>query len=387
MAFDPTRPFGAWVGPRRPRILIVGESWGPQEEAMQEPFVGSAGQELWRMLGEAFPDVAPEEHARAKDSFKYYNAWIRDRGEWLEAAGIAFTSAFNLRPPDGKFDQWLVKRKELSADYRLPAFSRPNYLPPEHTIYLPRLFEEIAQSSPNVVVAMGNVPSWSLLQATNIGSIRGTTSNAPNSIFGSGGFKVLPTYHPLGVLRQWSWRPIVVADLMKAGREAASPLLIRQARKILVDPTILELEDWCAAQERSPSPLLSIDIETAQKLITCIGFANSRHEAVVIPFHDSRKSDGSYWADHGLECRAWGVVKRLCALPVGKLFQNGMYDLQYINRMGILPVRCTEDTMLLHHSELPEIQKGLGFLGSIYTNEPAWKLMRRRKADTVKKDE
>ena len=28
-----------------------------------------------------------------------------------------------------------------------------------------------------------------------------------------------------------------------------------------------------------------------------------------------------------------------------------------------------------------QMQKGLGFLGSVYTNEPAWKLMRRKRAD------
>ena len=42
--------------------------------------------------------------------------------------------------------------------------------------------------------------------------------------------------------------------------------------------------------------------------------------------------------------------------------------------------------MLLHHSLFPELQKGLGFLGSIYTNEASWKLMRGQD-DSNKKDE
>jgi hypothetical protein len=33
------------------------------------------------------------------------------------------------------------------------------------------------------------------------------------------------------------------------------------------------------------------------------------------------------------------------------------------------------------------MNKGLGFLASIYSNESSWKLMRRRKADTEKADE
>jgi len=43
--------------------------------------------------------------------------------------------------------------------------------------------------------------------------------------------------------------------------------------------------------------------------------------------------------------------------------------------------------MLLHHALYPELPKGLGFLGSIYTNEASWKLMRRERSDTVKRDE
>jgi hypothetical protein len=41
--------------------------------------------------------------------------------------------------------------------------------------------------------------------------------------------------------------------------------------------------------------------------------------------------------------------------------------------------------MLMHHSIMPEMQKGLGFLGSVYTDEPAWKLMRRKRADEPEK--
>ena len=96
---------------------------------------------------------------------------------------------------------------------------------------------------------------------------------------------------------------------------------------------------------------------------------------------------GNYWATPSREISAWKQVKRLLEAEVPKLFQNGMYDLQYIWRMGIRPRQCLHDSMLLHHSILPEMQKGLGFLGSVYTSEPAWKLMRRSRADTEKADE
>jgi hypothetical protein len=41
--------------------------------------------------------------------------------------------------------------------------------------------------------------------------------------------------------------------------------------------------------------------------------------------------------------------------------------------------------MLLHHALQPESLKGLGFLGSVYTDEGNWKQMRN--VGTVKRDD
>ena len=41
--------------------------------------------------------------------------------------------------------------------------------------------------------------------------------------------------------------------------------------------------------------------------------------------------------------------------------------------------------MLAHHALQPESAKGLGFMGSIYTDEGAWK--QERKVSTIKKDD
>jgi hypothetical protein len=43
--------------------------------------------------------------------------------------------------------------------------------------------------------------------------------------------------------------------------------------------------------------------------------------------------------------------------------------------------------MLLHHALQPESPKGLDFLGSVYTEEASWKLMRPRGKQTIKRDE
>jgi hypothetical protein len=72
-------------------------------------------------------------------------------------------------------------------------------------------------------------------------------------------------------------------------------------------------------------------------------------------------------------------------LNVPKVFQNGLYDIHFLwRKYGIAPARCEHDTMLLHHALHPEMLKGLGFLGSLYSTEPAWKLMRPKGKQTLK---
>lgn len=389
MSYTPSLPFAHTSGPRVARTVLVGEAWGEREEALGgRPFAGASGQELFRMLGEAMPEVAPALHAQVCEQMRYGDAWMSVRDKWLAEAGILLTNVLALRPPGNNLEALCVEKKQLPVGYIHPALSRGKYLRTEYLAEVERLGEEITQVAPNIVVAMGNTACWALLLATNIGTIRGAVTTGPSGGAATG-LKILPTYHPAAVLRQWQWRPIVVTDLVKARRESAFPELRRHARRVLVDPTLGEVQQWTREVLSHPGrvPYLSPDIETASGQITCIGFARDIDDALVVPFFDKRTASWSYWPTGHQEAAAWECVARLLESPIPKVGQNFIYDLQYITRMGIRPRNCLHDTMLLHHSIFPEMQKGLGFLGSVYTNESAWKLMRKRKADTEKKDE
>lgn len=373
-------PFSGWAGPRNPKLLIVGEAWGEHEAQVHEPFVGSSGMLLWEMLGQAFPDVAPMQHAASlREAFRIGSAWIRGRKTWLNLAGIAYTNVFNLRPTANKLESICVSKEKGGTGRPLAPglYLRSEYLPE-----VDRLLEEIVEARPNCILAAGNSACWALLHATNISAIRGAvTMSAVLPV------KVVPTFHPAAVSRQWSWRPITVADIIKAGREAEFPELKRPERHILINPELHDILSWYEKLVYDPPPVIAVDIETQWQMIKCIGFARSKSEALVVPFMASGKPGHSYWETFEEERSAWTVVKHILESDVPKLFQNGMYDLQYIFKMGIRPQNIAHDTMLLHHSLFPEMRKGLGFLGSIYTNEAAWKLMGRPKADTVKRDE
>lgn len=178
-----------------------------------------------------------------------------------------------------------------------------------------------------------------------------------------------------------------MADLMKANRESATPALERLGRQILISPSIEECESWTRETLSRPPALLACDIETTKGQISSIAFARSPTDVLVAPFITSAPVQ-SYWPAQQLEERAWICCKGLLEdSEIKKVFQNGLYDLQFLNRIGISPRACLHDTMLLHHSLFPELQKGLGFLGSIYSNESSWKLMRREKPDSEKRDE
>lgn len=384
MNHEPLPPFAATSGPHNARIVFVGEAFGESEDLLRKPFVGESGKELWRMLGEAWPSVAPELHAAASSQHQYGLAWVRPREAWLEAARVLFTNVLAFRPPGNKFEALCCSKKELPHDYQYGPVDRGLYLRPEYCGELVRLASEIARCRPNLVVLLGNKACWAVLGATNIGSIRGTVGRGASE-FDS--VKVLPTYHPASILRNWSNRPVVVADLMKALREGATPELIRPSRRIIIDPTLDEIAQWTSSILASPPPFLAVDTETEAGQIKCIGFAPSRSEALVIPFMDRERPGGSYWPSTYEEERAWRLVEDLLTSSIPKIWQNGLYDLQYCLRHGIRPRANIEDTMLLHHSIYPEMNKGLGFLGSIYSNEPAWKLMRKQKTDTEKRDE
>lgn len=388
--------FSAWSGPRNATMVIVGEAWGQGEAEVKRPFIGESGKELFRMLGEAFPEIAPALHREICDLHKYGLAWGKKREEWLAEASIAYTNVFNLQPYGNKIPEICSKRKDLEnyykaqglrmdKEYKLPPIENPGswHVRPEFLPELDRLADELKECAPKLIVLAGSKASWAFLWNTKISQVRGSVAIAGHI---APGYKVLPTYHPAGVMRNWSWRPIVVGDLMKAAKERKFADLRRPSRMLLVNPTIEEVEAWTEETLASPPEKLSADCETSHRMITMISFSRSKSNGIIIPFVDEEKPGFSYWPDLETELRAWRCVERLLDSPIPTLWQNGMYDVQYILPMG-LKVRVDEDTMLLHHAKYPEMNKSLGFLGSVYTSEPSWKMMRTAKADTEKRDE
>ena len=108
----------------------------------------------------------------------------------------------------------------------------------------------------------------------------------------------------------------------------------------------------------SNSAIISIDIETIRddplRRIACVGFCayfpkTHTTECLVIPFTDMM------WIH-------W--VRKFCALPQPKVFQNGQYDNLYLLRWGCVVHNWLYDTLNMFHSWFPEFPKRLDFITS-----------------------
>lgn len=346
----------------RKKIVLLGEAWGAEEARMGLPFVGSSGNELNRILEEA--EI--------------------DRSECY------LTNVFNLQPQPTNDINNLGTIKTLS-NVPMPEMSKGVYLQDQYFSEVQRLWKELADVQPNLVVALGNTALWALTGTYGIKALRGTVTEA---VYGPTGLKIIPTYHPAAVLRDWSIRSIVVVDLMKAKRQAQFPEVRRPARQIWLEPSLRDIE-FFYNQHVLKSKKLSIDIETGgpnYSQITCIGFAPSPELAIVIPFVDLRKPGGSYWPTAHQEKLAWDLIRRMMQhaddVEIEIVGQNFLYDTNWLwHKVGLSPRNFVRDTMLKHHAINPEMEKSLGFLGSIYTDEPAWKIMRGRGAHSTKRGE
>ena len=381
------------------KILIVGEAYGEKEDMFKHPFVGASGRELANMLCDA--DFCSKPAAKWPSEIDMIHFWKNLKKD----KEIELTNVFNEHPEENEIDLFFKgKKDDVCLD--IPPLKAGKYLLKDYRHHFDALINLVKELNPVLIIAVGAVATWALTDGHKFSEIRGT-------IFWNDDLKVkiLSTYHPAAVLRNWSLRTVCIADLIKAKQESSFREVRRTKRYILVDPTLDEIEAWL----NKPAEIYSVDIETAYALyskaelawmnkncpsmlgilsrqISMVGFASTPTDAMVIPFMarkpatENRPASLNYWETQGEEVRAWKLLQFGLRKAIPKLFQNGMFDMQRLFEAGVHTYMPREDSMILHHALFPEFQKGLGFLGSLYSQEPAWKGMRSF-GDTLKADE
>ena len=151
-----------------PRLCLIGEAPGAQEEAQGRPFVGKAGQNL-----------------------------------------NAFLAAIGLR----REDMWVTNVVKLRP-CRISARGTVSNRPPsagELALFAPMLAEELALVRPEIVVTLGNTPLRAVLgPKETIGERHGVPLIRPDLAF-----TLFPLYHPASVLYNRALQAVYEADVGK----------------------------------------------------------------------------------------------------------------------------------------------------------------------------
>lgn len=306
-------------GPIDAKVVLVGEAPGDVEMQRGKPFVGPSGYQLDRMLADA----------------------------GLNRADVLVTNVCNYQPPGNDINLFFHTAKEAKLLQRQPFNGR--YPNAQLTEGIHDLHTLLGAHERNVVVPMGNAPLWALSGEEGILKWRGSV------LRGIGGhYKLVPTMHPAFILREWTYRPILVQDFRRVSREARHPDLRKPSYSFVVRPSFSEVDVTIGGLLARNLPI-SVDIETRNGQIACLGIGWSDTDALCIPFMQV-EGEGSYWSPEDETAIVLALRTLLTSIPC--IFHNGLFDCQYIARQwGYLP-RFDHDTMLMQHVLFPGLLGG-----------------------------
>lgn len=117
--------------------------------------------------------------------------------------------------------------------------------------------------------------------------------------------------------------------------------------------------------------IISTDIETdSSNRITCVGYSclnpNLTTSTFLIPFVDFGVN---HWTNPEDYAYAINTMRAISALPVAKLYFNGLYDAQYQITYHAEPCNFILDSMALAHAEYSELPKSLDFVASLHLHD------------------
>lgn len=254
---------------------------------------------------------------------------------------------------------------QLAVYWRAKGAKGPSQLKSSITVYKAKLYDLLLAVKPKVVVTVGELATYAVLNRSNVTKIRGYPFQTEGL-----GLIVIPTLHPRDMIwSNYEWRHYLSHDLMKAKKLLERPELLTNPRTIALPASFDHACELLRSMNRQSR--LSIDIEVSNFEISCIGFAPDMHLAVSIPF-DMRWSEAE-------EVVLWNLATKILEnQSIIKIFQNGIFDIQFLAmRMGIFvkPIdgEHIQDSMVSHHIMFPDFLKSLNFLGSIHTFHSYWK--------------
>lgn len=246
--------------------------------------------------------------------------------------------------------------------------------------YADQLLNELRQLEPNVIVAIGPASINLLTRKTGQLKHRGSFYTCPHEgikakifctmlphIACAGNKKTKDALEGRKAVSPYVYRYYIANDFKKLKRHADTRHILSPPRKLIVNSSFREVISFLDAHPMQRAKRIAVDIETLNYQVACLGIAVSSSLAISIPF-DKRYSIAE-------EAALWIRLGRLFAdEKLTKIYQNQTFDVWFLALQNKLLHRGRlEDTMLAHHIMFPDMHADLGFLTSVYTDEPYYK--------------
>lgn len=315
------------------RIAIIGEAPGEHEVEAGQPFVGSSGQLLDKLMSRA----------------------------GILRAGCLLANCCQYRPPNNDIELFPTSGPEFQES-------------------LSQLNEDLGKFNPHLCILLGNTPlSLAYEPFYSVTKFRGSVflGNKSGPFLGR---KCLSVYHPAACLRMYDWVPVLGFDLSRGRLEGTSSEVLSEVETLACTDisSALEALAWLSEQHE-----FSFDVEGYPTSgCSAIAFYAPGRPPFCIPL--SGHLDGSYWSLEE-EKVLWKSISTIFSNPLARCtMHNGTYDSTcLIWRHKIVPTNFSHDTMLSSWELFPELPKSLQFVTSIYTKIPFYK--DDKKAEDLKK--
>jgi uracil-DNA glycosylase family 4 len=315
-------PDNTFVAPKMGdgNLLVIAEAPGTEENATGIPLVGGAGD--------------------------WFNAMAAKAG--LKRDDLTLTNCIQCQPPNNVFptdSEALVYISKPEAYQAIDQCKRNHVLP-------------ILKSQPwKQIYLLGDKALRIYAEKWGINKHRGVPLPIPAL---GPELRAVATLHPAAIMRDQEMLPVVINDLRKT---------------LEVPPEHYNLYPSLDDVRRFTATEFAFDIETPQYRelgdaapISIVGLSDGLYRSIVVPFN------GPYIDE----------LKRIFKAAKAVIGHNCIqFDLPRLRREGVqIQSQCVVwDTMLLHHLRFPNLggedktQGGhdLGFVGSQFTNKPAWK--------------
>ncbi len=314
-------PSNNFVPPRMGGLrLVVAEAPGAEEAAAGEPLVGTSGKWLRGSPGEGGKRIGG----------LFYKAGVRDEE-------LTLINCINCRPPENIFPTDPDARSYISEEDAEKAVAHC-LSAHVHPVLASRPWKRIDLLGDKALRLLaerdGGIKRW-----------RGSPLSLP--CLPDAEAIAVPTLHPAAIARDQTLIPAVISDLKKS--------LIQPPEHYNTHPSLDEVRSFQAKK-------ICLDIETNPSTgeILCVGLSAREYEAMCVPFAGAYKTE----------------LRRILANAEEVIGQNLIqFDLPALAAEGVAPPAESQlwDTMLMQHLLSPDLPHGLDFLGSIFTNKPAWK--------------